>query len=318
MPAPRNREVLVRVARMYYEDNLSQQEVAQRLGLSRTNVSRILTSARQQGIVDIRICDPSLRDIALENEIKSAFALADCRVVGEQRHDATLPQVGSVGAEWLLDELRPEHRLSLSWGRTLQALVEAVHTDRVIPVEVLPLVGGLSSVRSEITGEELVRELAARLGATAQRLHAPALLESAASRETLLAEPAIASVLDAARRSSLSFVGIGAFGVGSSVAIIDALRLTPAQRRQFERARPVGDVCARYFDEDGQPILGDVHDRVLAVSLEDLHAIPTVVGMAVGVDKARGVLGALRGGFLNVLICDSALGKALLGMARQE
>ncbi|MGP3915924.1 sugar-binding transcriptional regulator [Nonomuraea sp. 10N515B] len=316
MPAPRNRELLVRVARMYYEENLSQQEVAERLGLSRTNVSRILTSAREQGIVDIRIRDLSLRDIALEDEIKSAFALAECRVVGGRGHDATLSQVGSAGAEWLLDTLRPEHRLSLSWGRTLQALVEAVRTDRVIPVEVLPLVGGLSSVASEITGEELVRELAARLGATSQRLHAPALLESAASKETLLAEPAIASVLDAARRSSLSFVGIGAFGAGSSAAIIDTLRLTPRQRQQFERARPVGDVCARYFDEDGQPILGAVHDRVLAVSLEDLHAIPTVVGMAVGVEKARGVLGALRAGFMNVLICDSALGRALLGMVR--
>jgi DNA-binding transcriptional regulator LsrR (DeoR family) len=196
-------------------------------------------------------------------------------------------------------------------------MVEAVRADRVMPAEVLPLVGCLSSVSSEITGEELVRELAARLGASYQRLHAPALFESATARETLLAEPAIASVLEAARRSSLSFVGIGAFGTGSSAAIIETLRLTPRQRARFEAAGPVGDVCARYFDQDGRPIYGDVHDHVLAVSLEDLHAIPTVVGTAVGEEKARGVLGALRGGFLNVLICDDALAKTVLGMAQK-
>ena len=315
MPAPRNRDMLVTVARMYYEDNLSQQEVAQKLGLSRTNVSRILASAREQGIVDIRIQDPTGRDSVLENEIKSAFSLTDCRVVGARPHDAALRQVGAAGAEWLHGALRPEQRVSLSWGRTLQAMVDAVRTDRPVPVEILPLVGGLSAVTSEITGEELVRELAGRLGASFQRLHAPALLESSAARETLLAEPAIASVLRAAAQSSLSFVGIGAFGIGSSAAVIETLRLTRAEWARFERARPVGDVCARFFDEDGQPILGEVHDRVLAVSLDDLRNVPTVVGLAVGEEKVRGVLGALSGGLLNVLICDDSLAKALMAKA---
>ncbi|GAA4705457.1 sugar-binding protein [Phytohabitans rumicis] len=317
MPAPRNRDVLVKVARMYYEDNLSQQQVAEELGLSRANVSRILASAREQGIVDIRIHDPSGRDTTLEGEIQSAFGLADCRVVSGRPYEAALRQVGPVAAEWLLDSLRAEQRVSLSWGRTLQAMVDAVDTDRTFPVEVLPLVGGLSSVTSEITGEELVRELATRLGTTFQRLHAPALLESAAARTTLMAEPAIASVLQAAAHSSLSFVGLGAYGVGSSAAVIDALRLTPTQRARFVRANPVGDVCARFFDADGQEIHGEVHDRVLAVSIADLRAIATVVGLAVGEEKARGVLGALRGGFLNVLICDDALAKALLALAER-
>lgn len=312
MPAPRSREMLVKVARMYYEDNLSQQQVAEALGLSRTNVSRILTSAREQGIVDIRIHYSTGRDQVLENELKDAFALADCVVVGGQPAEVALKQVGAEAADWLHATLRPEQRVALSWGRTLQAMVDAVHAETPVAVQVLPLVGGLSPVSSEITGEELVRELAARLGATFQRLHAPALLESAAARETLMVEPTIASVLRAATESSLAFVGIGTFGLGSSAAVVEALHLTPAQRHRFERAGPVGDVCARFFDEDGQPIFGEVHDRVLAVSLEDLHHIPTVVGMAAGTEKARGVRGALRGGFLDVLICDDSLARALL------
>lgn len=312
MPAPRDPALLVRAARLYYEDQRSQQEVAEALKLSRSNVSRLLAAAREQGIVEIRIHDPSGRDLALEAQLSSSFGLADCRVASVRPGEAALAAVGRLGAEWLLGNVRQGQRVSLSWGRTLQAMVEAVHVERELPIEVAPLVGGLSSVASETTGEELVRELAGRLGARFQRLHAPALLESRAARDTLMMEPAIASVLDAGRRSSISFVGVGAYGWGASAAIIEALRLSDVERALFDQAKPVGDLCARFFDDEGRPIRGVVDDRVLGVSLDDLRRIPTVVGLAAGIEKARGLLGALRGDLLNVVVCDSALAQAVL------
>ncbi|WP_128379462.1 sugar-binding transcriptional regulator [Streptomyces cavernae] len=316
MPASRERDLLVKAARLYYQDNCSQQEVASALGVSRSNVSRILAAAREQGIVEIRINDPAGRDLDLEEEVSRAFGLTACRVAAVRSEDEVLPKVGELAADWLLDMARPGDGIALSWGRTLQAMVRAVHAERPLPAEVLPLVGGLSSVASEIMGEELVRDLADRLGATFRRLHAPALLETKASRDTLLTEPAISSVLGAGRKASLAFVGVGAAGVGSSAALIDSLRLGRRDRAAFERARPVGDICARYFDEDGNPVHGAVEDRVLAVSLDDLRRIRTVVGLAAGVEKARGVLGALRGHYLDALVCDSALAEALVAELR--
>jgi DNA-binding transcriptional regulator LsrR (DeoR family) len=297
MPAARERDLLVKAARLYYQDNCSQQEVASALGVSRSNVSRMLAAARAQGIVEIRIHDPAGRELGLEDELKSAFGLTACRVVAVRPDEPSLPKVGELAADWLLDTARPGEGISLSWGSTLQAMVYAVHAERAVPVDVRPLVGGLSSIASEVMGEELIRELADRLGGTFQRLHAPALLESKAARDTLMAESSISSVLKAASRSSLAFVGIGAAGVGSSAAIIESLRLSRRDRAQFEKAEPVGDVCARYFDEDG------------------LRRIRTVVGLAAGVEKARGVLGALRGRYLDVVVCDAPLAKALLAQA---
>jgi len=317
VPAPRDPALLVRAARLYYEDQRSQQEVAEALKLSRSNVSRLLAAAREQGIVEIRINDPSGRDLALEAALAAAFELADCRVASVRPGQVALAAVGRLGAEWLLGNVRPGQRVSLSWGQTLQAMVEAVHPERALAVEVAPLVGGLSSVASETTGEELVRELAGRLGAKFKRLHAPALLESKAARDTLLLEPAIASVLDAGRRSSVSFVGVGAYGWGASAAIIEALRLDDAERARFEAAGPVGDLCARFFDDAGRSIAGVVDDRVLGVSLGDLRRIPTVVGLAAGIEKCRGLLGALRGGYLDVLVCDSALAQAVIEAAER-
>lgn len=314
MPASRERDLLVKAARLYYQDNLSQQQVASALGVSRSNVSRILTAARDQGIVEIRINDPAGRELDLEERLQAAFGVASCRVASVRADEPALAKVGELAASWMLDTVKPGNSIALSWGSTLQAMVGAVPAGQDLAVEILPLVGGLSSVTSEITGEELVRELADRLGTPYQRLHAPALLETKASRDTLMAEPSIRSVLEAGRKSSVAFLGVGAVGVGSSEAVIESLHLSDRDRAAFEAADPVGDVCARFFDEDGSPVHGAVEDRVLAVSLEDLRRIPTVVGLAAGVEKARGVLGALRGRYVDVLICDASLAERLLDL----
>jgi DNA-binding transcriptional regulator LsrR (DeoR family) len=113
----------------------------------------------------------------------------------------------------------------------------------------------------------------------------------------------------------VAFLGVGAVGVGSSAAVIESLHLSDRDRAAFEAAKPVGDLCARFFDEHGNPVHGAVEDRVLAVSLEDLRQIPTVVGLAAGIEKVRGVLGALRGRYVDALICDARLAEALLAAA---
>lgn len=321
MPAPRDQELLVRTARMYYQENRSQADIASTLGLSRSNVSRMLTSARERGIVEIRINDPTGRDLACERELAERFGLRDVRVADGAPATKALARVGDLGARWLAERLRGgAARLAVSWGHTMQALVAAVpvdlaETQELGDIEVVPLVGGLSAVFSSeasITGEELVRDLALRVGGRMRRLHAPAVLTSVESRDVLLAEPSVADALAAARKADIALVGIGCVGVGSSAAIIESVRLERSERAEFQRAAPVGDMCARYFDASGRAVLGAVDDRMLAVTLADLGNIPTVVGIAAGREKLPGVLGALRTGTVDVLICDRALARLLM------
>src|SRR4029450_10731836 len=118
-------------------------------------------------------------------------------------------------------------------------------------VEVVQLVGGLSSLDSAATGQELVRDLSERMGARHRYLHAPALFGSAEALAMLLRERTIAAALDVAKRADLAVVGIGTPGIGSSEALLAALALTAAERAAFDAARPVGDVCGRYYDLDG-------------------------------------------------------------------
>jgi DNA-binding transcriptional regulator LsrR (DeoR family) len=222
---------------------------------------------------------------------------------------------GDLAAQWLDESLRDGLVLGLSWGTSLQAMVSAISVDQPRSVEVVPLVGGLKTAESLVSGQELVRELAGRLGATYRYLHAPALLRSEVARDALLAEPAISEVLARARAADIAMVGIGTVGTGSSNEIVDGLGLSAAERAEFLAAGPVGDACCRFFDQDGRPIRGVVHDRVIALELAELAAIPTVVGVATGVEKAPGVLGAIRGGIVDGLITDAGLALALLGKA---
>jgi DNA-binding transcriptional regulator LsrR (DeoR family) len=315
MPTPRTPETLLAAARLYYVQGRSQAEVAEALGTSRSNVSRMLAEAQRQGIVEIRVNDPGGRVHELEEQVRQQFGLRDVRIA----YSAPTPglrvedQVGVQASRLLLDHLKDSMTVALSWGHALQSMVyattgEDVHTG----VTLVQLVGGLSSIRNEISGQELVRELALRLGAGYRFLHAPATLESSVARDALLAETSIADALQAATRADLAVVGIGTPSHGSSSAILDSLRLDEADLAEFWAQKPVGDVAARYYGTAGQPIRGAVEDHILAVTLDDLVAIPHVVGVAHGRAKAPGVLGALRGHLVDSLVCDESLARHLL------
>jgi DNA-binding transcriptional regulator LsrR (DeoR family) len=314
MPSPRDPVLLAKAARLYFLDDRSQDDVAAILGTTRSNVSRMLKQARDLGIVEIRIVDPAGRDQELERALRDRFGLRDARVLEVAAGTDVLSGVGRLAARWLDETLRDGQVVALSWGQTLQAMVRATDGVARRDVEVVQLVGGLSALDSALTGQELVRELSERMGARHRYLHAPALFGSAEALTVMLHEQAIADALDAAKAADVAVVGIGAAGLGSSRALLDALALSPAQRAQFDAAGPVGDVCGRFYDLSGQEVDSVVNQRVLAVTLDDLRAIPTVAGVAAGPEKAPGILGALHGRIVDVLICDQAAARLVLAL----
>jgi DNA-binding transcriptional regulator LsrR (DeoR family) len=307
-----DRGQMVKAARMYFLDGRGHDDIARVLGTSRSKVSRMLAAARAQGIVEIRIKDPNGRYEDLEHELRARFDLAHARVPTFSRGEDPLAAVAMLAAQWLTESLRDGQVVALSWGSTLQAVVNSVAVDQPRKVEVVPLVGGLSTTASMATAQELVRELAARLGGSYRYLHAPALLQSTVAAADLRAEPAIREAFIHALSADIAVVGIGAVGLGSSDQILDGLALTPRQRAEFFAANPVGDTCCRFFDAAGNQIQGEVYDRVLAIDLADLRRIPTVIAVATGPDKAAGVLGALRRRTVRGLVVDACLAHAVL------
>src|ERR671915_655229 len=248
MPAPRDRGSLAKAARMYFLDGRSQDDIARVLGTSRSNVSRMLTAARAQGVVEIRVHDQTARAMELEQALRDTFGLTQVRVAAFRPGADVTAAAGDLAAQWLDETVRDGQVVGLSWGTSLQAMVAAVAVDKPRDVEVVPLVGGLTVDASLVAGQELVRELAGRLGATYRYLHGPALLRSETARDALLAEPAIREALQSALSADIAMVGIGSVGIGSSKVILDGLALTDDERAGFLAENPVGDTCCGFVD----------------------------------------------------------------------
>lgn len=308
--------MLVRAARLYYLDGLGQGEVARALGVSRSSVSRILAAAREQGIVEIRIHDDTAgvtRHETLEARLAGRFGLAEVRVAASSEKYAPIDGVAQLAARCLEDLAGDVSTIGLSWGLTISKLAEEVDlSPGDHEVEVVPLVGGMPMLDVSPSGNASILTLARKFGVPPRRLHAPAIVGSALTQEVMLREPVIRSALDHAATVDLAFVGIGSWGVHASRRIITAMQLEEDELAGIEAAEVAGDICGQFFDIHGTPLGPPTSTRIIGLTLDQLRNLPTVVGMAAGAEKARGVVGALRTGILDGIVLDDQLAQAVL------
>lgn len=306
-PAHDRAELIALVAELYYLEELDQNQIAERIGTSRSNVSRLLTEARRKGVVEIRINRPLGRDGELEKEFAERMGIDEARVLAGQPGigaDESLRRVGSLAARYLQEMISDGLSIGVSQGTSLDAMVDGLSLQRSYSVDVVQLLGGLSSVSPDLSGHEIGRRLAQRLGGTFYYLHAPAIVDSPETRNALIKQPGIEDTLGRGASVDVAFVGVGALGVGTSKDLFAEAYLTRREQQDLLSSGPVGDVCARLFDIEGRSCKVSVEQRVIGISLKALRQIPKVVAVARGPEKAAGLLGALRGRFANALITD--------------
>ena len=313
----RPKSLLAEAARLYYIEGLGQEAIARKLSMTRSNVSRVLRATRDTGIVQVSIRDLSRHDELLEQELQDRFDLSVAAVAAPTPAGGGLGGVAALGAEVVVESIATANIAAISWGTTLQAVVEAISPIDLPNVELVQLVGGLVSFDARATAHDLVRELAQRTGARYRYLNSPAVFDSPDALRHLVAETSVRETLDMARRADVALVGIGSIHSGSSAVLLDLLNLNQAERKDFWGRLPVGDVCGRYYDAEGRPLdIAFLRERILAIELKDLRAIPTVVGVAQGRDKTAAVLGALRAGLVDVLVCDAVLARSVVDQER--
>lgn len=317
MPAPRHHSVLVKAARLYYLEDRSQADVARALGVSRSSVSRILAAARDQGVVEIRIHDPGVLDRVgdVETEIIDRFGVAWAMVVPRPKGQSALDVVADASARVFEERLPGLESFGLSWGVSVQKFVARVETEPIhSALGMCPLSGGMPSAGP--AGNVSLEVLARRCGATSYRFEAPAVVESPQTWAALSTESTISEAIDRAASVQLAYIGIGSYGVHNSKTVVSSMKLSADEWRQFNDQHPVGDICGRFFDIQGNTLGEPVSNRVIGISMEQLAAIPEAVGIAAGVEKAGGVLGALRAGVLDGIILDEDLAREILRLAR--
>ncbi len=304
--------LLYKIAKAYYEDGLTQDQIGKRFGLSRIKVSRLLQQARQSRVVQITITPPPDSFGDLERELEAAYGLDEVIVVSTPGYaqSEVVPRLGVAGAAYLARILGDQQVLDLSWGTTLLALVDALAPQNLPDLRVVQMLGGLGRLESETYGADLTIRMAQTLGARMRLLPAPGIVSSKIVRDALLEDANIAETLALAARADLAVVGIGAPAPGS--VVMQTGILSEQELAELKAMGAVGDIALRFFDENGQPVDHPINDRIIGLDLEQIKRIPRVVGVAGGEGKYDVIRGAVRGHLVNVLITDEITAARLL------
>jgi deoxyribonucleoside regulator len=316
-PRDDDRQLMAKVADLYYLRDLTQQEIADRLGLSRPTVSRLLQRARAEGVVRIEVNPPEESHHDLARELEERFGLREAVVVTGRSESPTLTRraLGQAGARYLDRCLKGREVVGVSWGTTLNEVVHHVRP-RPLRTTVVPLVGGAGQVAPGVHANDLARRLAQAHGGEVHLLHAPAVVASPEVQGALCSDPGIRRALDLARRAQVALVGVGALVPSST--LVQSGYFSVRELAALRERGAVGDVCTRPYTRDGLPVDEALQRRIVAVEFEDLRRIPTVVAVAGGLEKAEAILGLLRGDLVDVLVTDHVAARAVLRSLRAE
>ncbi len=299
------------VARLFYEEQLPKIEIAARLGISRFRVARLIDRALADGVVRIEFRDAPGQDRALGAAIVERFKIGRCVVAASDDPAA----VARLGAEVVDGLLEPGESIGIAWGSTLARVVRAMPLRDDPTIDVVQPAGSSPRLGSDADPGDLTRVLAERLGATHHRMHAPAFVDTHDLRSGLLRLPDVAGVVSRYGDLAIALVGIGAFGdetTGASSSLIRSGALSATEARRLVRAGAVGDLLVHPFTATGRFLAPDLAARALAIGIDELRRIPTVVAVASGAAKVAAIRGALATGVLGVLVTSAGTARELV------
>lgn len=302
-------QMQARAAWYYYVGGLTQQEIADRLGLTRLRVNRILAQARSDGLVQIELRLPLAECVALEARLKSRFALDDVAVVPTADDYDRGQQVVGEAAGGMLDRLIEDGQgLGVGWGRTLRAAVRRLTPRRAAGAWVTSLMGGLTRGSGTNTFE-VATEFARALSAECYYVAAPIYCPSPESRSALLTHSGLAEVMRRAREGRVALVSCGDL---SERSLLARTHIVQENLAELERAGAVGDLLGTFLDEHGRPVDHPLNQRVMALSPRELKAYPVSILASGGLPKLPIIRAVLNGRHVRRFVTDETVANALL------
>lgn len=306
--------LMTKVARMYYDQGLRQTEIMDRLNMSQSTVSRLLKRAEKAGIVRITISVPSGTHPDLEEALQDAYGIKQAIVVDSADEDEpTVRDLGAAAAYYVETTVKPSDVVGISsWSAALLAMVDAMQpSQRSAGARVVQILGGVGNPGAEAHATHLTRRLANLVSGSATLLPAPGVVGSAEARTVLLRDRFVQEAMRLIDAVTLALVGIG--GVEPSRLLAESGNVfSPAELKSLSSQGAVGDICLRFFNKAGEPVITPLNDRVIGMDLPQLRRVNRVVGVAGGKRKIAAIRGALVGGWVNVLITDCNTAQRLL------
>ena len=308
-----NERMMLRVCDLYYNRDMSQSNIAKIMDISRPTVAKLLKSAKSKRIVEITISDPQERRYSeLEQKLEKMYQLqeviiADTANTINQQKDI----LGKAAAGYLKSILKDNDTIGVGMGTTIRYI--APYAPRQFQnLTFIPLLGGSGNVDVTLDANHVVDYLAGAFCGEGQHLYVPAVVSHVQTKRTLLKEDSIRQIMDAYDHLDVVLLGIGTADNTSSA--FQSGYYSDEMKQQAVKNQICGDICMYLFDREGKTSCFPYNKQIIGVNLNKLKKVPYAIGMACGTHKAEAIRGAIKGGYINVLVTDAQCGAALSKM----
>lgn len=301
---------------LYYEEGLTQSEIAEKMGVSRPSVNSYLADARQKGIVEVSIEQDKLRSLSVAAALTDFYGLQDCLIIPTEGSDQSLiDRLGHAGAHCLQHYLRSGDSIGIGWGRTVLAVAKSMKKQNLSDIQVIQTIGS-TLLQNSYSPESCASKFATAAGAECMTLSAPAVVLDENTRKVLLSEPVISEQLKHFKSLDRILFGISSLRENSTVHSSGFFENSQFQREHYHRA--VAAVAGSMIDENGHPVDGPLDNRTIGISLAEILNVEQRIAVAGGFDKMPAILATLRGKYANVLVTDVATGWGIIAAEGRE
>ena len=304
-------DLMVKICKLFYKEGLSKTEIEKRLHISRFKVASLLKKAQKIGMVKIEIIEPKPDLNVLEERLEKATGLKNVILVwnnGDPTKELK-KKVGRAAADYLMEVIGKKDVVGIGWGTTTSELVRALPDVIGKQVSIVQVSGGISKLESGIDSQALTVRMAQKFGTEPHLLHAPAILDQHETRQMLMKESSLKKVFQLYKKIKLLIAGIGALLPDQFVG---SWSNDPKEMNNLRQQGAVAELLSYCFDLNGKLCTSETFKRTIAIPPEEIKRVPCVIGLAVGRKKADAVLGVVRSGYINTLITDNTIAKAIL------
>jgi DNA-binding transcriptional regulator LsrR (DeoR family) len=304
-------QVQARAAWYYYVGGLTQQEVADRLGITRLRVNRIIGQARADGLVHIDIRLPLSSCVELEQRLVARYGLHAASVVPSVDDELVQTQIIGEASGVLLQPLLYDGiRLGIGYGGSLRAAVRRLKGVRMPKSRIIALMGGLVT-GSELNSFEVCGEFVRQLGGSCAYITAPIYCPTAEARAALIDHGGIADALAEARKSDIALISCGSI---DNNAVLDHHDSFSRHRADLKAAGAVGSILGTFVNDRGDVVDHSLNACVMALTLNELKSIPRRILLTNGLKKLAVTRAALNARLVDTLVTDESVAQALLAV----
>lgn len=304
---------VIEVAKLYYLLDYSQQEIADKLGVSRPSVSRFLQQAKEEGIVQIKIIDPYEDSEKIADELKKAFNLKKVIVVSVPKYDElTVKQyIGEAAAVYLNEIVTDEDIIGISWGTTIYQVAKSLKYKHVRDITVVQLNGGVSHSKINNYASEIIGLFGKAFNTNPYYLPLPAIVDHLVVKQAVEADRHIRKAMELAKASNIAVFTVG---IPSMNSVLIQTKYFSEEELKIIQSSAVGDICSRFINCNGDIFCEDLNNRTIGIELSELKKKEQSILVAGGPNRVDAIYGAIQGGYANTIITDKITANLLLDL----